>query len=482
MAAAPILRRDVITASGKDTITFLQGQLSQDVAGMAEGESRWTLHLTPQGRLIALARLTRRDATTVVIDTDPGAGAAVQANLQRFKIRTACDLELREQVRTVHTDGPAPGALPGFPTVGGWDLLDAAGDEPDASPEELAAWRVENLVPAGGAEIVEQWLPPETGLLAITVAFGKGCYVGQELVERIDARGRVNRMLCALTIGDAASAAAGDEIVRGRHRRHHRRADDRRGRWGAGVPARRRDRRRCAAADRRRIVARGAAPGRRGDRGPVRRSAAVVAAVAASAVLVGCVEQAPPFPVVPSTLALRPSTSAPPRERLSRVTIPPLDGTRPTPTIVFGTGDVTITGRVIGPDGPVPQASVRIERFVGEQSATTIVTTDEDGRYRLSDVTGGQVRIQAFRSPDYAQRESVVGFASEVFTQDLEVVKLSGTRVQWAIAPARPLVDRGTNLVIQVGAQKVDADGIVRTGPCRASASRSSRSVPCRAR
>lgn len=147
------------------------------------------------------------------------------------------------------------------------------------------------------------------------------------------------------------------------------------------------------------------------------------------------------------------------------MTIPPLEGTAPTPTIVFGPGDVTITGRVIGPDGPVPRASVRIERFAGEQSATTIVTTDDEGRYRLSDVSGGQVRLQAYRMPDFAQEVSVVGFASEVYSVDLEVTKLSGTRVQWAIAPARPIVDQFTNLVVQVGARRVDADGVVRTGP-----------------
>lgn len=204
-----VLRRDVITATGRDTVAFLQGQLAQDVAGMAEGATSWSLHLTPQGRLIALVRLTRTGPDTVVIDTDAGAGEAVRANLQRFKIRTQCELELRERVRTVHRGDRSAAGLPAFPTAGGRDELDAAGDGPDSSAAEVAAWRVEHLVPAAGAEIAEQWLPPETGLLGIAVAFGKGCYVGQELVERIDARGRVNRMLCALIIDGATTARVG---------------------------------------------------------------------------------------------------------------------------------------------------------------------------------------------------------------------------------------------------------------------------------
>lgn len=206
-------------------------------------------------------------------------------------------------------------------------------------------------------------------------------------------------------------------------------------------------------------------------RGPVRPAwvtawaTLAVTVATGGAMLSGCTEQAPPFPVVPSTLALRPSTSAAPREQLSRVAIAPLEGTAPTSTIGFGAGEVVITGLVSGPDGPVPGASVRIERFVGEQRAVTIVGTDAEGRYRLADVTGGQIRVQAFRPPDLAQETSVVAFASGVLTQDLVVTAVAGPRVQWAIAPAQPLVDRGTNLVIQVSSQQVDAEGLIRTGP-----------------
>jgi hypothetical protein len=190
----------------------------------------------------------------------------------------------------------------------------------------------------------------------------------------------------------------------------------------------------------------------------------VVTAVATIA-LTGCAAEAPPFPVVPSTLALRPTSIAPPREKLSQVSIPALEGAVPEPTIVFGPGQVTITGRVLGPDGPVPGASVRIERVVGTQSVSTIVIADEEGRYRLSDVEGGQIRLQAFRVPDLGQAESVVDFADKVYTKDLSMERFDGTRVQWAIAPQKLVVGRPANLVIQVGTRRVDEDGVIRTNP-----------------
>jgi hypothetical protein len=220
------LSRDLIVASGKDTVTFLHGQLSQDVASMPEGAVRWAFHLTPQGRVIALVRLTRLVGDSVLIDTDAGSGDAVRANLARFRIRTACDLELLASVPTLRSPGvpgsshPVPAAVevvagatvtvPSFPGVAWTDTIGDASGPIDA--DALADWRVGHRVPAAGAEIDERWLPPETGLLGIAVAFGKGCYVGQELVERIDARGRVNRILCTLTT--SAEVAPSAEITR----------------------------------------------------------------------------------------------------------------------------------------------------------------------------------------------------------------------------------------------------------------------------
>jgi hypothetical protein len=77
---------------------------------------------------------------------------------------------------------------------GGVDLLGADVGPPEGlregSPDELLAARIDAAWPAMGAEIVPgETIPAETGITDVAVSFTKGCYPGQELVERMDSRG-----------------------------------------------------------------------------------------------------------------------------------------------------------------------------------------------------------------------------------------------------------------------------------------------------
>jgi tRNA-modifying protein YgfZ len=220
--------RDVIVASGPDTETFLQGQLSQDVSSIDVGTSKYTLHLQPNGRVIALARLTRFDADTLVLDTEQGCGERMHAALSRFLIRTKCTLTLTHDVPTTLCPGSleSPGtsrsagssttsappdaasilplvvsSLPFYPGI---DILGRASnvdvrfavDVPPAVDAPVAeAFRISVGIPGAGRELLESTIPSETGLTDVAVTFGKGCYVGQELVERIDSRGRTVRSI-----------------------------------------------------------------------------------------------------------------------------------------------------------------------------------------------------------------------------------------------------------------------------------------------
>jgi folate-binding protein YgfZ len=79
------------------------------------------------------------------------------------------------------------------------------GEQP-VSGFPLAGWlattaaRVEHLEPVFGIDVNEKTIPQETGLVDRAVSFTKGCYLGQELVARIDTRGRVNRHLRRIAI------------------------------------------------------------------------------------------------------------------------------------------------------------------------------------------------------------------------------------------------------------------------------------------
>ncbi|MCU1498553.1 MAG: hypothetical protein JWM47_2506 [Acidimicrobiales bacterium] len=218
--------RDVLTVRGPEAVAWLQGQLSQDVAKLAPGDTTFSFVLAPQGKVDGWGRVQRTADDTVQIDTDAGAGAAWKARLERFKLRTAADLELVTDVPTVSLrGGTAPAGLPaGWPGMIGVDYLEADDDvvaalvadgavEVDA--EALEALRIRSGAPRWGAELDADTIPATVGQWAIdaAVSFTKGCYTGQELVARIDSRGgNVPRRL-AVVVVDGPPPAVGTEVT-----------------------------------------------------------------------------------------------------------------------------------------------------------------------------------------------------------------------------------------------------------------------------
>ena len=213
--AAAWVDRDVVGVAGPEAGAFLQGQLSQDVVALAPRSSAWSWLLQPAGKVEALVRVTRVGDQDWVLDTDGGWGEVVLERLQRFKLRTRVDLDVRGwrclALRGMAVD-PTPQAGPAVVVDGSWPGLpgvDVLAPEPTvppglglASPEEWDAARIEAGVPRMGAELTERTIPAETGLVELTVSFTKGCYTGQELVARIDSRGsHVARHLRGLLLG-----------------------------------------------------------------------------------------------------------------------------------------------------------------------------------------------------------------------------------------------------------------------------------------
>ena len=77
-----------------------------------------------------------------------------------------------------------------------------------ATEQDAETARIENFVPRFGCEISDHTLPQETQLTN-ALHFQKGCYLGQEIVERIRSRGHVNRLLMGFRIELPATAPAG---------------------------------------------------------------------------------------------------------------------------------------------------------------------------------------------------------------------------------------------------------------------------------
>jgi tRNA-modifying protein YgfZ len=214
--------RDAVEATGPDVTTYLQGQLSQDLTSLAEGSSRWSLLLQPQGKVDTWLRVTNLGPERWLLDTDPGAGEHLIARLERFKLRTKATFEPLEW-SMVALRGPGSGEVaapagcvavdPEWPGTVGRDLLGPDPSIPDGVAEgDHAGYevlRVRAGVPAMGRELTERTIPAEAGVVERSVSFTKGCYVGQELVARIDSRGShtPRRLLGLLVDGDAAPDA-----------------------------------------------------------------------------------------------------------------------------------------------------------------------------------------------------------------------------------------------------------------------------------
>jgi aminomethyltransferase len=93
------------------------------------------------------------------------------------------------------------------------ERLQAAGAKP-VSAEDARVVRIENGKPRYGEDIRETSLPQETQQMH-AISFNKGCYLGQEIVERIRAQGHVNKKLVRLAVDGAEPLAAGTKLKSG---------------------------------------------------------------------------------------------------------------------------------------------------------------------------------------------------------------------------------------------------------------------------
>ena len=228
--------RGRITARGRDRVRLLHNITSNEVKMMRPGAGCYAFLLNPQGRIQAdLCLLCFEDH--FLIDTEPELREKVQQLIRRYIIADQVALEdVTSQTAAIGVEGPlaeslqlpdgctkAPFSLTGQP---GYRIycaagemakivgqLEAAGARP-ATPDDARMVRIENGKPRYGEDIRETSLPQETQQLH-AVSFTKGCYLGQEIVERIRAQGHVNQKLVRLEIDGSEPAAPGARLTAG---------------------------------------------------------------------------------------------------------------------------------------------------------------------------------------------------------------------------------------------------------------------------
>jgi len=235
--------RGRIVARGRDRARLLHNLTSNEVKKMVPGQGCYAFLLNPQGRIQADLCLFCFD-DRFLLDTEPELRAKVAQHIRRYIIADQVELEdATAQSACVEVAGPAAPAILQGPDVDyshvPWDectaarvtvtgqpgyrifcpaenkpgvvaRLEAAGAIA-ATAEDARIVRIENGVPRFGDDIRDTSLPQETRQMH-AVSFTKGCYLGQEIVERIRARGHVNRQLVRLEF-DGNHAPEGAEIT-----------------------------------------------------------------------------------------------------------------------------------------------------------------------------------------------------------------------------------------------------------------------------
>jgi folate-binding protein YgfZ len=257
LVAMPWLDR--LTVLGSDRVDFLQGMLSNDVKKLAAGTGCPALLLTEQGKIVAdLAVLATEEA--ILLDGMETALAGAKVALERFVVADDVEIgpaagaprafaligpEVARVLERLAIVAPEPPYAHVHATTGGiachvvrvpgpgagglicWVATDAAAawvehcrtvGVPDASPEAFEVLRIESGAPRHGRDVTADTLALEAPYDA-AISFKKVCYLGQEVMERVTARGHVNRKLVGLAMADdvppepATRLFAGDRDV-----------------------------------------------------------------------------------------------------------------------------------------------------------------------------------------------------------------------------------------------------------------------------
>jgi tRNA-modifying protein YgfZ len=231
-------KRALFEVEGAEAADFLQGQVSNDVEGLAPGGGCYATLLNHKGKIRADLRVMRT-AEGFLLDAEPIAHRVVEHMLQTYSLgREVSFRDLGGEKALVSLIGPAArarldtappdeehanvrGALGLYVATDlGVDVVCADPDQvraalavEDVSEEAAECVRIESGRPRLGLDMDGNTIPQEAGLNDRAIDFEKGCYVGQETVARLHYKGKPNRHLRGLKL--SAPAERGEPIALG---------------------------------------------------------------------------------------------------------------------------------------------------------------------------------------------------------------------------------------------------------------------------
>ena len=243
--------RGKIRVTGDDRARLLHAMTTQDVQALAPGHGCYAFFLNAQGRILGDVNIFCRE-DFFLLDTEPETRQKLYDHIDRYIIADDVTLEdVTGEMATLAIEGPRSAAVLerlGAPVpeadyatrswsgtmvarvsstgAGGYsifmlpakklELIEAltADGVPQARPEEARMVRIEHGKPRYGEEITERYLVQETAQLN-AVSFSKGCYLGQEIVERVRSRAQIHRVLRRLAIDANEAPPAGTKLKSG---------------------------------------------------------------------------------------------------------------------------------------------------------------------------------------------------------------------------------------------------------------------------
>jgi glycine cleavage system T protein len=249
--------RAKLAVKGEDRASFLQGLVTNDVQTLEPGQGVYAMLLNAHGHILGDLRIYRAE-DRFLIDTDADLREKLMKVLDHYIFMEQVELEplalfalgfqgprsrpLLE--KTLHIDLPPMTEFghfatnyAGFPVrvvratstgeegyevwVGAKGMMGVWGAACGQAPtydmaacgtEALESLRIEAGIPRYGRELDEDTLPLEAGVMD-ALSFTKGCYVGQEVVERTRSRGHVNWKLVGLFVEAANPPQPGEKLL-----------------------------------------------------------------------------------------------------------------------------------------------------------------------------------------------------------------------------------------------------------------------------
>ena len=214
--------------TGPDATRYLNGQATNDVTHLADGQGCYAAICTAKGRMEGDLFIARHGAD-FYLDAAADLHESLGVRLEKYLIADDAAFEDLEGLWSLsHVFGATPPPVPekgfvipraryGLPGHDLWTPGPKAAVVGETVPADLVeTLRLEHGIPAWDSELTPNTLPPEAGphMLA-AISYTKGCYVGQETIARLKSVGHVNRTLVFLRSGSATFPAPGTKLKQG---------------------------------------------------------------------------------------------------------------------------------------------------------------------------------------------------------------------------------------------------------------------------